>query len=269
MAFNDNVIKEDKVSKSFVKYVLLAGFLCLSGCATTTTHSGGDISALEKYNHAMFNINDKIDKAIFRPVAKGYRAVTNKFARQRVTNFFSNIAEPVSAANHVLQGDFHDSAQNVSRFMINSVVGLGGLFDVASKVGLEQKKTGFDETMSVWCVPDGPYIILPILGPSTPRAATGLVADSYSDPAYWIVKEKGDDKAMLAYYGATGLRYINLMAENLPLLESLEESSVDYYEAMKSSYLQNRSKMKRCSYKKTAEAAPNYDFDMDDDEFED
>jgi ABC-type transporter lipoprotein component MlaA len=98
---------------------------------------------------------------------------------------------------------------------------------------------------------------------------TGLVADGYSAPAYWIIKENGDDKAMLAYYGATGLKYINLMAENLPMLESLEENSVDYYEAMKSSYLQNRSKLKRCSYKPTPETAPDYDFDMDDEEFDD
>lgn len=254
--------------KSFVKYAVLLSFCGLCGCASAT-HDSEDSSALEVYNRAMFNINNKIDKAIIRPVAKGYRAVTNNFTRQRVTNFFNNISEPVSAANHVLQGEFHDSAQNVGRFMINTVVGIGGLFDVASKVGLEQKKTGFDETMSTWCVPDGPYIVLPIMGPSTPRATVGLVADGYSAPAYWIVKEKGDDKAMLAYYGAVGLKYLNLMAENLPLLESLEEGSVDYYETMKSSYLQNRSKIKRCRYQQTAEIAPDYDFDMDDDELDD
>lgn len=254
--------------KKLVRYALAASLISLCGCASAP-HAGNDMSALEKYNRTMFNINDKIDKAVIRPVAKGYRAVTNKFVRQRVTNFFNNISEPVSAGNHILQGEFHDSAQNVGRFMINTVVGVAGLFDVASKVGLEQKKTGFDETMSTWCVPDGPYVVLPILGPSTPRAMTGLVADGYSAPAYWIIKENGDDKAMLAYYGATGLKYINLMAENLPMLESLEENSVDYYEAMKSSYLQNRSKLKRCSYKPTPETAPDYDFDMDDEEFDD
>lgn len=259
---------EDKVSKSLVKYALLSCFLCLSGCSATT-HTTDDSSALDKYNHTMFNINQKIDKAVIRPVAKGYRAITNNFIRQRVTNFFNNVSEPVSAANHILQGEFHDSAQNIGRFMINTVVGGAGLFDVASKVGLEQKKTGFDETLSAWCVPDGPYIVVPIMGPSTPRALTGLVADGYSAPAYWIIKDEGDDKAMLAYYGATGLKYLNLMAENLPLLESLEEGSVDYYEAIKSSYLQNRSKLRKCRYQAMTEAIPDYDFNMDDDEFDD
>ena len=253
--------------KKLVKYTFTLGILALCGCAATP-HSG-DTSALEKYNRTMFTINDKIDKAVIRPVAKGYRAITNKFVRQRVTNFFNNLHEPISAGNHILQGEFHDSAQNVGRFMINTVVGAAGLFDVASRVGLEQKKTGFDETLSSWCVPDGPYIVLPLMGPSTPRAATGFVVDGYSSPTYWIIEEKGDDKAMYAYYAAGGLKYLNTLAETLPLLESLEESSVDYYEAMKSSYLQNRSKLKHCSYKPTAETAPNYDFDMDDEEFDD
>ena len=254
--------------KNISKYAFLLTFLGLCGCAGAT-HSDADTSALEQYNRTMFNINDKIDKAVIRPMAKGYRAITNSFVRQRVTDFFNNISEPVSAANHILQGEVHNSAQNVGRFMINTVVGGAGLFDVASKVGLEQKKTGFDETMSTWCVPDGPYIILPIMGPSTPRAFAGFVADGYSSPAYWIIKENGDNKAMLAYYGATGLKYINLMAENLPLLESLEEGSVDYYETMKSSYLQNRNKLKRCGYQKVVEVTPAYDFDMDDEDFDD
>ena len=254
--------------KNIVKYAFLLAFLSLCGCASAS-HSDDAMPALEKYNRTMFNINDKIDKAVIRPVAKGYRTITNSFTRQRITNFFNNIMEPVSAANHVLQGEFHDSAQNVSRFMINTVVGIGGLFDVASKAGLEQKKTGFDETMSAWCIPDGPYIVLPIMGPSTPRATVGWVADGYSSPAYWVADNSGDDDAMLIYYGATGLKYLNLMAENLPILESLEESSIDYYETMKSSYLQNRSKLKRCGYKQTTENTPNYDFDMDDEDFDD
>lgn len=260
-------ITEEKVYKKLVKYTFTLGMLALCSCATTP-HSE-DSSALEKYNRTMFTINDKIDKAVIRPMAKGYRAITNKFVRQRVTDFFGNIHEPISAGNHILQGEFHDSAQNVGRFMINTVVGVAGLFDVASKVGLEKKGTGFDETLSVWCVSDGPYIILPIMGPSTLRAATGFAVDAYSSPTYWIIEENGDEEAMYAFYGAAGLKYLNMMADNLPLLESLEESSVDYYEALKSSYLQNRSKLKRCSYKPATETAPNYDFDMDDEEFDD
>jgi phospholipid-binding lipoprotein MlaA len=116
--------------------------------------------------------------------------------------------------------------------------------------------------MGAWCVPDGPFLILPVMGPSTPRAATGFVADGYASPMWWIAHESGDDNAELIYYGVSGLKYLNLMAENLPLLESLEEGSVDYYEAIKTTYLQNRSKIKSCQVK-AQEETPDYDFDMD------
>ncbi|MBP5698586.1 MAG: VacJ family lipoprotein [Alphaproteobacteria bacterium] len=221
-----------------------------------------DQSALESYNHAMFNFNNKVEKAVIRPVAKGYRAITNDYIRQRVTNFFNNISEPVSAANHLLQGEWHNAAQNVSRLMINTTIGGLGLYDVAAKAGLEQKPTGFDETMAAWCVPDGPYIVLPLIGPSTPRAATGWVADGYSSPAYWVASESDGEDAMLVYYGANGLKYLNKYATNLKLLEGLEESAVDYYETVKAIYLQNRGKIKTCG-KVSAENTPDYDFDMD------
>lgn len=211
----------------------------------------------------MFGFNHKLEKYVFRPVARGYRAVTNEFVRQRVTNFFNNIEEPVSAVNHILQGEFQDTGTNLGRFVLNTTLGGVGLFDVASEVGLEKKKTGFDETLATWCVPDGPFIVLPVFGPSTPRAATGFVVDGYSSPMFWIAEESNGEDAWLVYYGASGLKYLNLLAENLKMLESLEEGSVDYYEAVKSMYLQNRGRAKRCGGP-APENASEYDFDMDD-----
>ncbi len=211
----------------------------------------------------MFSFNNKLDKFIIRPVARGYRAVTNEFVRERVSNFFSNIEEPISAANHILQGEFQNTGNNLGRFVLNTTLGGAGLFDVASKVGLEKQKTGFDETLATWCVPDGPFIVLPVFGPSTPRAATGFVVDGYSSPMYWAANESGGEDKWLVYYGLSGLKYVNLMAENLTFLESLEEGSVDYYEAVKSAYLQNRGKIKRCG-KAAQDLTPDYDFDMDD-----
>lgn len=241
--------------------------LLLEGCANVADNPAArtDDTALETYNRAMFSFNDKVEKIIIKPVAKGYKAVTNKYVRQRISNFFNNLEEPVSAVNHLLQGNFHDTAQNISRFVINTTIGGLGLYDVASKAGLQPKTTGFDETMATWCVPDGPYIVLPVLGPSTPRAATGFVADGYTAPAFWIANENDGEDAMLVYYGAAGLKYLNKYAENLTLLEGLEKSSVDYYEAVKTMYLQNRGKIKACGVK-AAETANNYDFDMDMDE---
>ena len=248
----------------FSKYIIMLMLVGVAGCASTV--KGGAVAEetpLESYNRAMFSFNNKLDKYVIRPVAKGYRAVTNEFVRQRVTNFFNNIEEPVSAVNHILQGEFENSGNNLGRFVLNTTLGGVGLFDVASTVGLEQKKTGFDETLATWCVPDGPFVVLPVMGPSTPRAATGFVVDGYSSPMYWMAQESDGEDAWAVYYGAAGLKYLNLMAENVKMLESLEEGSVHYYEAVKSAYLQNRGKIKRCG-EILEEKTPEYDFDMDD-----
>ncbi len=233
-------------------------FLGLGGCVSSSVNGG----ALESYNRAMFNVNNKIDRYVVRPVAKGYRAITNEYFRTRVSNFFNNINEPVSAINHVLQGQLGSTGNNLGRFVINTTLGGVGLYDVASKMGLEKDATGFDETLATWCVPDGPFVVLPVLGPSTPRAAVGFVVDSHSTPTYWGAKESDGEDAWHVYYGLTGIKYVNLMAQNLTLLESLEEGSVDYYEAVKSTYMQNRNKLKVCGGG-TSGAEGDYDFDMD------
>ena len=102
----------------------------LSGCATG--HLSENDTSLERYNRAMFSFNNKIDKYVIRPVAKGYKAVTNEYVRGRVSNFFNNIEEPVSAANHILQGEFSASGNNLGRFVVNTTLGIVGLFDVAT-----------------------------------------------------------------------------------------------------------------------------------------
>lgn len=246
-------------------YTALLLLLGLGGCAGTAANGSADneVSALESYNRAMFAFNNKVDKYVLRPVAKGYRAVTNDYFRRRVSNFFNNIDEPISAANHLLQGNFSDTGNSLGRFVINTTIGLVGLYDVAGEMGLERHKTGFDETMATWCVPDGPFVMLPIVGPSTPRAATGFVVDGYSSPMYWTAQESGGEDAWLIYYSVSSLKYLNLYAENIKLLESLEEGSIDYYEAVKSAYMQNRSKLKRCGALEDDEVA-GFDFDMGD-----
>ena len=249
----------------FSKCVAILTICGLCGCAGTKeslNKQPDEVSGLENYNRAMFTFNNKVDKYVLRPAAKGYKAVTNEYVRQRVSNFFNNIDEPISAVNHLLQGEFLNSGNNLGRFAVNTTLGIVGLFDVASSFGMEKRKTGFDETLASWCVPDGPFIILPIMGPSTPRAATGFVVDGYSSPAYWMAQESGGEDAWLVYYSASGLKYLNLYAENMSMLESLEEGSVDYYEAVKSMYLQNRKKIKTCG--EEHQETPDYDFDMGD-----
>ncbi len=253
-----------------LRYAMFILLLGSSGCAGTGADVCGvennvenKVSALESYNQAMFSFNTKVEKYVMRPIARGYRKVTNDYVRQRITNFFNNISEPVSAVNHLLQGELADSGKNVGRFVVNTTVGLVGLYDVADDIGLERKSTGFDETLATWCVPDGPYVVLPVIGPSTPRAMTGLFADGYASPMYWAAQESNGEDAWIAYFALGSLKYLNLYAENLKMLESLEEGAIDYYETVKSAYMQNRSKLKKCGRQEEM-AVPEYDFDMGD-----
>ncbi len=245
------------IIKNFIFVVGVIFFI--TGCSSTST-STKPIGALETYNHAMFNINNKIDKAVIRPLAKGYRAITTEYIREHIGNVFHNLEEPIYFVNNILQGEFSNSGVNLGRFVMNTTIGIGGVFDVASTLDMKRDKTGFDETLANWCVPDGPYIVLPILGPSTPRATVGWVADKYTSPSYWVA-ENSDNDVKNIYYATAGLKMLNFYADHLTMLESLEEGSIDYYESVKAAYLQSRGRFTSCGRKQ--EETPSYDFDMD------
>ncbi len=235
-------------------------------CSPVLAAQAEDDSALESYNRAMFNFNAVADNYVIKPVAKGYRAVTTEFVRERVHNFFANLKEPASAINHTLQGNLPDSGKSLGRFVINSTLGLLGTFDVASGWGLHNNKTGFDKTLAKWCVPDGPFIILPILGPSTPRATAGLAADAVADPTYWAsyYATFGKDWEKYSfYYGLTALGFVSVREEKIEFLDNLTANSVDPYSTIKSAYIQNRLKIAACAPADTTPAS--YDFDFDDD----
>lgn len=245
----------------------------LAACATnpngTKMKASDEESKLEVYNRAMFNFNYQVDKKVLKPIAKGYKAITTQGIRNRVTNFFNNLEEPASAINNLLQGKFADSGQSVARFAVNTTLGLLGTFDVASGWGLDKKQNSFDATMAKYCVPDGPFFVVPILGPATPRYLVGWGADAMADPMYWALFDKQDeDWALIATYGSTALKYINKRAENMALLDSLEEGSVDFYATIKSAFLQNRQKFQSICAAPVEDSASvaSYDFDFEDEE---
>ncbi|MBO5443504.1 MAG: VacJ family lipoprotein [Alphaproteobacteria bacterium] len=232
-----------------------------TSCATKAPLDRHDqADTFETYNRAMFKFNYQADKYVIKPVAEGYRAVTNEFTRNRVSNVLSTIKEPVSAVNHLLQGEPLQMAASLGRTVINATLGLGGMFDVAEGWGLKKQKTGFDETLAKWCVPDGPYLVLPILGPSTPRAATGLLADSAMNPVYLGTLNAPADVKDKIYYSYTTINGMAYREATLDLTNDLERNSVDYYTTMRSAYMQNRRGMS-CSSKDKGETA-NYDFDF-------
>lgn len=167
---------------------LLAAF-SLSGCLTAGPNPN---DPYEDFNRQMFAFNDGVDKAIVRPVAEGYRAVTNEPIREGVGNFSSNLGEPLTAVNHVLQGKIPDAGATVGRFLINTTIGIGGIFDPASAMGIQRTKEDFGQTLGAWGVDSGPYLVLPFIGPTNPRDLTGLGGDLALNPLNYPEFENDD-----------------------------------------------------------------------------
>lgn len=253
----------NKISK-FLGVLLLAS---AAQIVPVWAEENADDSVLESYNRAMFNFNAVADHFVIKPVAKGYRAVTTEFIRERVRNFYANLKEPVSVVNHTLQGDIADSGKSLGRFLINSTLGLLGTFDVASGWGIKKNETDFDKTLAAWCVPDGPFFILPIFGPSTPRATTGMAADAFTGTTYWtgyFATFGNDVEKYSFYYGITALGFVSMREEKIEFLDNLTANSVDPYSTIKSAYIQNRLKIGVCGKTGASAEEAGYDFDFDD-----
>ncbi len=144
----------------------------LAGCAGPNPRD-----PYESYNRAMFNFNDTVDTYALKPVATAYKNVTPSFVQTGVNNFFGNLSDAWSAVNNLLQGKGQDGMSDVARFALNSTLGIVGLFDIASEAGLPKHKEDFGQTLGVWGVESGPYLVLPLLGPSTVRDTVALPVD--------------------------------------------------------------------------------------------
>ena len=173
-----------------------------------------------------------IDKVSTKPLAKGYRAILPGPVRKGISNFFGNLVAPRSAINNLLQGKPGHGASEIGRFVINSTIGIGGLFDIATASGLEEHREDFGQTAAVWGVPDGPYVMLPFLGPHTLRDAVFLPIDIVVDPLYQYNNTSVRDKLYV-------LRLIDLRYRLLAADKFLEDSK-DQYVTTRESYLQNR-----------------------------
>lgn len=153
--------------------------MALSGCLTAGPNPG---DPYEDFNRQIFAFNDGVDRAVIKPVAQGYRAVTNEPIREGVGNFSANLGEPLTAVNHVLQGKIQDAGATVGRFLINSTVGIAGIFDPASAMGVGRTKEDFGQTLGSWGVASGPFLVLPLIGPTNPRDLTGMGGDLALNP---------------------------------------------------------------------------------------
>lgn len=248
-------------------YTLLSLVLAFNvSCASSGTMDQHDQEdGLESFNRAMFSFNYKLDKYFLKPIAKGYRAITNQDVRNRVNSLISNVREPVSMVNQLLQGEVKQSGISASRFVINTTLGLGGTFDVATGWGLQVKRDDFERTLAKWCVKDGPYIVLPFVGSTTPRAFTGKTVDAFTTPVYWLTEAEHED-GIYAYSAYYAVMSIAEREAALDLGDDLERNSVDFYTTMKSAYLQNKSDMYNCYNDEKKKAAYDFDFGIEEED---
>ena len=223
-------MKESFVTICFVKrWALIAVVLGLSGCATTANNPR---DPFEGFNRVMFSVNEGID-VVVKPVAQGYDNVTPMPIKAGIGNFFGNIADLWIAFNNFLQGKPVDGVTDVGRVLVNSTVGIVGLFDVASDIGLEKHAEDFGQTLGSWGVNGGPYLFWPIIGPRNVRDTFGFVVDASVDPVGHLDDVSARNILM-------GVRFIDLRASLLPADKIVEEAAFDKYNYIRNAYFQNR-----------------------------
>ena len=191
---------------------------------------------LEPFNRAIFSFNNVADKVFLEPVAKGYKKLPSP-VQSGISNFLSNLRTPLVIVNQFLQGQGSNAFQSTGRFLVNSTVGVFGLFDVADKLGLEEKEEDFGQTLATWGVGDGFYIVLPLFGPSNLRDTTGMVLTMVTDPmnAYFVSEGESWMVPM-----RTAVNAVDQRSKIIDEVNALRDNSVDYYAAVRSSYYQNR-----------------------------
>jgi phospholipid-binding lipoprotein MlaA len=231
------------VSRLVAASILATGVFGLGACATPPTDPAARAEfektndPFEPANREILDFNLFIDRVALKPVAQGYVAVLPEVVRTGIRHFLDNLGEPIVFANNLLQGQFDRAGQTFGRFLTNSTFGLAGVMDPASKQGLEKQSGDFGQTLYSWGVPDGPYIVIPILGPSDVRDGIGMGVDGYAEPwdrlawnyHYWYLT--------LVHAGVDG---IDQRARNLDTFDELQRNAIDFYAELRSLWRQHR-----------------------------
>lgn len=205
------------------------------GCAGTPA-ADGENDPYESFNRKMFAINDALDRHVAEPAARAYTDVLPQPARDGIHNVLANLDEPATLANDILEGDAPHTAQTLGRIVFNSTIGLGGLVDIATPMGLPEHQRDFGETLATYGTAEGPYLVVPLVGPSNPRDLVGGLVDIAFDPLTYIgMREKS-----LWTSGRQTLEVVDTRAQNLNVMDELRRSSVDLYATLRSLYRQHR-----------------------------
>ena len=203
--------------------------LLLGGCATT----GDPRDPYEPMNRAVYKFNDEFDKAVARPVAEAYRHFVPPLVRTGIGNFFSNVNDVLIALNNALQGKVPEAINDLGRVAVNTTLGVLGFRDVASELGVPKNNEDFGQTLGRWGFRDGPYIVLPILGPSSVRDTFGWAGDIYSNPLGYVDNVSVRNSLL-------GLRFVTVRSDLLEASQILETAALDPYEFVRDAYLQRR-----------------------------
>jgi phospholipid-binding lipoprotein MlaA len=216
-----------------------------AGCATAPLDPAARAAfdeaddPLEPLNRGVFEINRVFDKALLKPVAQAYRTVFPELFRDSLRNLLENLKQPVVFANEVLQGSLARAGTTAARFTFNSTFGVAGLFDVASGWGLPAQTGDFGQTLYTWGLPPGPYLMVPMVGPTNPRDGIGMSVDGYADPFRFLANAHGVSRANLSRFLADG---VDLRSRHIEDLDDIEKSSIDFYAQIRSLSRQQRAK---------------------------
>ena len=227
-------------------YVIFFNYSVLSGEADKVTTTSSDFETtytedeiydpIEPINRAIFGFNNIADKIILEPVAKTYRTLPSPI-QSGISNFLSNLRAPLVIINQLLQGQGGNAAESTGRFLVNTTAGVFGLFDVADKIGLEEKQEDYGQTLATWGVGDGFYVVLPIFGPSNLRDTAGLLLTVATDPLNAYAVREGEGWIVPL---RTATNAVDQRSKIIEEVNAMRNNSVDYYAAVRSSYQQNR-----------------------------
>jgi phospholipid-binding lipoprotein MlaA len=230
--------------KRIASALLLAAAVALGGCASVPAGGAAPAAAApaaanpvdpwENWNRKVFAFNDSVDEAVLKPVAEGYRKVVPQLVRTGIGNVFGNIGDIWSAANHLLQGKLHSGLDMGMRVVTNTVFGLGGLLDPATEVGLTRRSEDFGQTLGVWGLKPGPYVVLPLLGPSNVRDTGGFIVDRAGVSPSQLATQDA------LSYSITALELINTRANLLATTKLVGEVALDRYSFIRDAYLSRR-----------------------------
>lgn len=215
-------------------FAFLSVVIALSGCATTDTKQDSIANKVDPYediNRKVYNFNDSVDSYVAKPISDAYKYVTPQFMQTGVFNFFNNLKNVNVVLNDVLQAKFNQGAKDTGRLALNTTLGLGGLFDVAKDLGLEQNDEDFDQTLAVWGVPQGSYLVLPFIGPSTARGIPGSVLDTVANPTTYVG------------WPVQLVSMLNARANAEGSLKFIDEAALDPYVFTRESFLQWRNNL--------------------------